>query len=231
MEKQLTEMTNQMAQQNSVSVNALKAQHSYWQKLIDDPKTAAENLQQYQDNLAETERLQRRMVGKQGQEALDWFRGGMDADASANDIKDRAADLKAWRDSLPKETQADVIAEIDGYLKAAGVSAKKAAEDVMDLKDALDLAEKAGQWNKGDFAYSPQEIQAATKALELRREELIKQIRAERDLGNAVDAQEKELDANRNACQRREPRRAARRHQACRRTTAPDGAVARRKQL
>ena len=193
MEQQLQGMTNQMAQHNSVSVNALKAQHSYWQKLIDDPKTAAENLQQYQDNLAETERLQRRMVDKQGQEALDWFRGGMDADASDNDIKERAADLKAWRDSLPKETQADVIAEIDGYLKAAGVSAKKAAEDVMDLKDALDLAEKAGD-SKQPFSYSAQEIQAATKALELRREELIKQIRAERDLGNAVDAQEKELD-------------------------------------
>ena len=193
MEQQLQGMTNQMAQHNSVSVNALKAQHSYWQKLIDDPKTATENLQQYQDNLAETERLQRRMVGKQGQEALDWFRGGMDADASANDIKERAAAMKEWRDTLPKESQADVIAEIDGYLKAAGVSAKKAAEDVMDLKEALDLAEKAGN-SKQPFNYSAQEIQAATKALELRREELIKQIRAERDLGNAVDAQEKELD-------------------------------------
>lgn len=188
--KSIQEMRIQLDKGTSLTESALKAQHNYWQKLIDDPKTAAENLQQYQDNLAETERLQRRMVGKQGQEALDWFRGGMDADASANDIKEQAAAMKAWRDTLPKETQADVIAEIDGYLKKAGVSAKGAAEEMMELVDAMVLADKAG---KDGFAATPQEIQLATKALEKQRDTIIATIREKRDMGEATKAEEDQL--------------------------------------
>lgn len=68
---------------------------------------------------------------------------------------------------------------------------KEATGEWMKLGDAQKIAEGAG---KKGFAASAQEIQQATQALERRREELIKQIRAERDLGNAVDTQEKELD-------------------------------------
>jgi len=68
---------------------------------------------------------------------------------------------------------------------------KEATGEWMKLADAQKIAEGAG---KKGFSASAQEIQQATQALERRREELIKQIRAERDLGNAVDAQEKELD-------------------------------------
>ena len=189
-------MAVQLRQGLSLSESALKAQVSYWRKLIDDPKTAAENLELYKKNLEQAEGLLKGVasidIDRKGEEALKFFRGNTE-NASASLIRDYAKDLKAYRDSLPQKDNADLIAEIDGHLKAAGVSAKKAAEDVMDLKDALDLAEKAGD-SKQPFNYSAQEIQSATKALELRREELIKQIRAERDLGNAVDAQEKELD-------------------------------------
>ncbi len=189
MEKQLQGMTDQMAQHNSVSVNALKAQHSYWQRLIDDPKTATENLQQYQANLAETERLQRRMTGKEGYEALVFFRGDT-SDASANEIKEKADALKLWRNELPAQSEADTIAEIDEILLRIGQSAKKATTDVMSLDDALKLAEGAG---KEGFLASPQEIQAATKALNERRDAVIKQIKSERELGFAVDSQEQEL--------------------------------------
>lgn len=189
MEKQLQGMTDQMAQLNSVSVNALKAQHSYWQRLIDDPNTATENLQQYQANLAETERLQRRMTEKEGYEALVFFRGDT-SDASANEIKEKADALKSWRNELPAQSEADTIAEIDEILLRIGQSAKKATTDVMSLDDALKLAEGAG---KEGFLASPQEIQAATKALNERRDAVIKQIKSERELGFAVDSQEQEL--------------------------------------
>lgn len=195
--EQIDLMEEQLRRGTGLTETALKQQESYWRRLADDPKAAANEIARYFENLNKVHALQKEQAESQttayGLNALNFFRGDT-SNASADQIKEQAKALKAYRDSLPSKDKADVIAEIDGYLKAAGVSAKGATDDVMDLKTALDLAEKAGQWNKGDFAYSPQEIQAATKALEIRREELIRQIRAERDLGNAVDAQEKELD-------------------------------------
>lgn len=187
-------MLRQLMDEEHLTKSALKTQEQYWQRLIDDPKAASYQIVQYKRNLDEVHRLQEEMVKTEGKNALDFFESGKDANASAKEIQEQVKALKLYRDTLPQQTEAATIAKIDEYLEKIGVSAKKAAEEVMDLKQALDIAEKAGQWNKGDFAYSPQEIQQATKALELRREELIKQIRAERDLGNAVDAQEKELD-------------------------------------
>lgn len=194
--EQIELMEEQLRRGTGLTETALKQQESYWRRLADDPKAAANEIARYFENLNKVHAIQKEQAESQttayGLNALDFFRGDT-SNASADQIKEHAKALKAYRDSLPSKDKADVIAEIDGYLKAAGVSAKKAAEDVMDLKDALDLAEKAGD-SKQPFNYNAQEIQAATKALELRREELIKQIRAERDLGNAVDAQEKELD-------------------------------------
>ena len=194
--EQIDLMEEQLRRGTGLTETALKQQESYWRRLADDPKAAANEIARYFVNLNKVHAIQKEQAESQttayGLNALYFFRGDT-SNASADQIKEQAKALKAYRDSLPSKDKADVIAEIDGYLKAAGVSAKKAAEDVMDLKDALDLAEKAGD-SKQPFNYSAQEIQAATKALELRREELIKQIRAERDLGNAVDVQEKELD-------------------------------------
>ena len=194
--EQIELMEEQLRRGTGLTETALKQQESYWRRLADDPKAAANEIARYFENLNKVHAIQKEKAESQttayGLNALKFFRGDT-SNASADQIKEQAKALKAYRDSLPSKDRADVIAEIDGYLKAAGVSAKKAAEDVMDLKDALDLAEKAGD-SKQPFNYSAQEIQQATKALELRREELIKQIRAERDLGNAVDAQEKELD-------------------------------------
>ena len=163
MKKQLTEMTNQMAQHNDVSVDVLKSQHQYWQKLIDDPKNAGKNLQEYEDNLREVERLQRRMVGKQGQEAFDFFQRGDHETASMGEVKQQAEALKKWRDTLPQKTHADTIAKINEYLEQAGMSAKKAAEQTMSWKQAMQISSQAG---KGGFKGSIEQLTQAKKVLE-----------------------------------------------------------------
>jgi len=198
MEKQLAGLTTKMSQHEDVSLDVLKAQHNYWQKLINDPKNAGQSLQKYEANLAEVERLQRRMVGKMGQEAFEWFERGDDANASANDIKERTDAMKAWRDTLPKQDKAEVIAKIDEYLQKTGRSAKKAAEDMMSLDEALELAKKAGEnyylsGGKEGFVASPQQIQAATKAIEQERDALIKTIQSKKANGDATKEEEKKL--------------------------------------
>ena len=163
MKNQLTEMTNQMAQHNDVSVDVLKSQHQYWQKLIDDPKNAGKNLQEYENNLREVERLQRRMVGKQGQEAFDFFQRGDHETASMGEVKQQAEALKKWRDTLPQKTYADIIAKINEYLEQAGMSAKKAAEQTMSWKQAMQISSQAG---KGGFKGSIEQLTQAKKVLE-----------------------------------------------------------------
>jgi len=163
MKNQLTEMTNQMAQLNDVSVDVLKSQHQYWQKLIDDPKNAGKNLQEYEDNLKEVERLQRRMVRKQGQEAFDFFQRGDHETASMGEVKQQAEALKKWRDTLPQKTHADTIAKINEYLEQAGMSAKKAAEQTMSWKQAMQISSQAG---KGGFKGSIEQLTQAKKVLE-----------------------------------------------------------------
>jgi tubulin-specific chaperone A len=71
-------------------------------------------------------------------------------------------------------------------------------EGVMKLKDALELAEKAGKNyflnnNKEGFVASPQQIQAATKAIEQERDALIKTIQAKKANGDATKEEEKKL--------------------------------------
>ncbi|MBQ9645335.1 MAG: phage tail tape measure protein [Prevotella sp.] len=162
MEKQLSGLTIKMAQHENVSLDVLKAQHNYWQRLIDDPKNAGQNLQQYEDNLKEVERLQRRMVNKQGQEALDFFRGDT-SNASADEIKRQADALKLWRNSLPGKDKADVIAEIDGYLVQAGQAAKIAAEQAMSFRLAMQVSKTAGT---GSFKGTVEQLTQAKKVLE-----------------------------------------------------------------
>ncbi len=178
-----------------LSTSALKAQEQYWQRLIDDPKTASEALAHYETNLRRTHKLQQQMaeeeVKTKGETALSWFQNGGDANASANKIKDMAADLKAYRDSLPKESEAAKIAEINDYLEQSGVAAKKAAADVMELDEALEIAEGAG---KDGFLASPQQIQAATKAINERRDAVIKLIQDNKRLGASTDTEEAELE-------------------------------------
>lgn len=193
MRKQFQSMIDQMNRGIMPSDSAVKAQQQYWQRLIDDPKTAKESIQDYRDQLAEVNKMQEAMVTAKGEAAYEWFEQGADKNASANRIKEMASDLKAYRDSLPQESESDKIAKINEYLAQTGVAAKKAGEEVMSLADALKLAEQAKEGENG-FIATPQEIQAATKAINERRDAVIREIKAEREMGNSVDDLEDELD-------------------------------------
>ena len=155
-------MQDQLQKGSALTASALKAQEQYWQRLIDDPKTAASSLQQYQANLEKVKQLQQRMQDMAGIKALAFFRGDT-SNASADQIKQQADALKKFRDSLPKQDNAEIIAEIDDYLAKAGQAAQKSAEQVMSLDDALALAAQAGG---KDFAGTAQSLKQAQKAIE-----------------------------------------------------------------
>ena len=190
MRQQFQTMTDGMKKGTAPSETALKAQLNYWQRLIDDPRTAADSLEEYRLQLAEVQKMQDAMVRINGEAALGWFREERDKDASRNDVKEMSDKLKAFRNTLPKESEAATIREIDEYLQRAGVSAEKAAEEMMNLDQALALADTAGKRN---FVASPQEIRMATEAIEKHRDEIIATIKAKRDSGEATYAEEMEL--------------------------------------
>ena len=162
-QKAIQLMQDQLQKQGvGLSESALKAQHQYWQRLIDDPKTAASSLQQYKDNLEEVENLQNQMMETQGKNALDFFRGDT-SDASADEIKKNADALKTYRDSLPRQAEAAIIQEINGYLAQAGKSASGATSQMMSLRDALSIGEQGG---KGIFKGTTEQLRQAKKVLE-----------------------------------------------------------------
>lgn len=199
MRAQLTRMFNDMyAGAGMPSESQLKAQKQYWQRLIDDPKTAASSLNEYRNALAEVEKMEADMVKIGGQTALAWFGQGSDKNASENQIKEMAAKLKEYRGTLLKETNADEIEQIDAILQRVGQSAKKAAEELMSVDDAIELGEKAFnnvyKSKEPAFFASPEEIQAATKALENYREEIFKIIKAKKSMGESTQHEEDLLE-------------------------------------
>lgn len=156
-------MKKQLQEQGAfLSGSALKAQQQYWQRLIDDPKTAAASLQEYKQRLQEVQSAQQIQVQIAGEKALKFFRGDT-SNASANQIKENADALKEYRDSLPQQTNADIIAEINSYILKTGESAKVATGEVMKVADAEVLAGKLGTQG---FSASTNELKLAKKALE-----------------------------------------------------------------
>lgn len=159
-------MQQQLQKGTNLTESALKQQEQYWRKLIDDPKTAAESLQQYEANLAHVKSLQEQMasdaIRTKGEEALSFFRGNT-SDASADTIQTQAKALKAYRDSLPRKTEANTIAEINTYLEQAGAVAGKAAVQTMSFKQAMQVGMAAG---KGNFTGTTEQLTLAKKTLE-----------------------------------------------------------------
>lgn len=163
-------MQQQLQKGTNLTESALKQQEQYWRKLIDDPKTAAESLQQYEANLAHVKSLQEQMasdaIRTKGEEALSFFRGNT-SDASADTIQTQAKALKAYRDSLPQQTEASVIQEINGYITQSGEAAKIAAGEAMTLDEALKVSSTAGKEGfKGTQKQLEQAEQALQKAVE-----------------------------------------------------------------
>lgn len=162
-QKTIQLMQDQLQKQGAgLSESALKAQHQYWQRLIDDPKTAASSLQDYKENLKVVEDLQNQMMITQGRNALAFFRGDT-SNASADQIKQNADALKVYRDSLPRQNEAAIIQEINGYLAQAGQSASGAASQMMSLRDAFRIGLQGGN---GSFKGTPEQLHQAKKTLE-----------------------------------------------------------------
>lgn len=153
---QRAEMNQAMIQQlndyHNITPEILKAQEQYWQKLINDPKTARDSLDAYKNILEQVHKMQEAMIQSQGQSALNFFRGDI-SNASAADIKKKADALKVYRDSLPGQSNAALIQEIDGYLAKVGKTAKTTTEEmkeeVMDLAEAMNVASNAGKTAMG----------------------------------------------------------------------------------
>ena len=169
MQRQFKTMTEDFKRLVMPSESAVKAQQKYWERLIDDPRTAAENLQFYRDQLNEVNKLQEAMVKVKGETAFQWFQSGSDKSASTDKAKEMAADLKAYRDTLPQDIEATKIEQIDNYLQKIVSSAKKAKEEVMSLEDAVAIADKAmeeqARITKEGWAESGEALKGAEKAL------------------------------------------------------------------
>lgn len=158
-----TMMRKQLYNTRDLSASALKAQEQYWQRLIDDPNTAAASLARYEKDLKRVRQLQEQAIKTEGQEAFNFFKDGKDENASANEIKKQADALKKYRDSLPQKDNADTIAKINEYLIKAGQSAEKAAQQAMSLRQAVTIGK---QVRGGSFSGSTEELKQAKKVLE-----------------------------------------------------------------
>lgn len=155
-------METQLQNASNLTDSALKAQEHYWQRLIDDPKTAASSLSQYKDNLEKVHLAQQSLTQDKGQAALDFFRNGT-GDASAEQIKEQAENLKRYRDTLPTQSNADVILEINRYLAQTGQTAGSSAAQMMSLQDALDFGK---QGLTGSFKGTNEQLRQAKQVLE-----------------------------------------------------------------
>ena len=158
-----TMMRKQLYNTRDLSTSALKAQEQYWQRLIDDPNTAAASLARYEKDLKRVRQLQEQAIKTEGQEAFNFFKDGKDENASANEIKKQADALKKYRDSLPQKDNADTIAKINEYLIKAGQLAEKAAQQAMSLRQAVTIGK---QVRGGSFSGSTEELKQAKKVLE-----------------------------------------------------------------
>lgn len=151
----------------AMSESALKAQEQYWQRLIDDPNTAAASLARYEKDLKRVHQLQEQMaadkIKTEGQNAFAFFETGQDENASANQVQEQTKALKAYRDSLPQKDNADTIAKINEYLIKAGQSAENAAKQAMSLREAVTIGR---QVRGGSFKGSTEQLTQAKKVLE-----------------------------------------------------------------
>lgn len=155
-------METQLQNASNLTEYALKAQERYWQRLIDDPKTAASSLSQYKDNLEKVHIAQQLLTQDKGQTALDFFRNGT-GDASTEQIKEQAENLKRYRDTLPTQSDADVIMEINRYLAQTGQAAGSSAAQMMSLQDALSIGK---QGLAGSFKGTTEQLRQAKQVLE-----------------------------------------------------------------
>lgn len=129
--------------------------------------SAAENARF--ESRSERSRMTREEL-KQGIKLLE--EEAMAQDRTTTDGKQRWAELRQVIEDMNRE-----------LLEASG--------DLMSVADAEKIASEAGT---NTFAYTSQQIQAATKALDYQRESIIKTIRYKKDLGESTKEEEQQLE-------------------------------------
>ena len=158
-------MRDQLQQGVTLSDSALKAQEQYWQRLIDDPKTAASSLDEYRMRLSQVHDLQNQKMQDTGRWALMRFQNDpeLEKTLSADRLKEYTEYLKKYRDSLPQDRYADVIRDIDDALRRCGDAAQQASGQLMSLEEALKVGAMAGT---GQFKGTTEQLNRAKKTLE-----------------------------------------------------------------
>lgn len=185
-------MVSQLYDIGNLTPEILKQQEQYWQKMVNDPKSAGQSLQFYKDMLQQVKQLQDAMIQNKGQAALNFFRGDT-SDASANDIKKQAEALKKYRDSLPQASNAALIQEIDGYLAKTGKTAEKATEEMMGLSQAMGMSANAGKTAFGIPAEEMASLDALRESKRLEEEFLSTQTKGS-DIFKTVKGRVNELN-------------------------------------
>ena len=180
-------MEDQLRRGTGLTESALKQQEQYWQRLIDDPKAAANEIAYYIEQLNKVKAIQDEQSAAQtkvgGLEALKFFRGDYE-NGSADEIKKQADALKKYRDSLPQQDQADTIEEINELLVKAGAAAQKAAGETMTFKQALRIGMDA---KGGNFKGTVEQLTQAKKTLEQLQQTAVKGGLAWRRMQDGID--------------------------------------------
>ena len=139
-------MRQQLDQGTSLSESALKTQQQYWQRLIDDPKTAKESLAGYRYELERTIALQEQQASVTREERAARLNGNL-SDYSTAEIKEAieaakqlVASYKSGSTEATELTQKIVTAEehINKYSLETERAAKKQSDAIDEMRAQLD---------------------------------------------------------------------------------------------
>ena len=126
-------MQDQLSKGDALTESALKAQANYWQRLIDDPKTAADALEQYKQNLKTVGDLQDDLSKKQNVEQADRLLHRGYLNLSEDELQKAITGAREYQKTLqPTEdhykTMSRLIIEAENHLKNYGMEALRAAD-------------------------------------------------------------------------------------------------------
>jgi len=152
----------------AAKLNQGAARAAYEEAVAEEEKLSAAEKARYESR-SERMRMTREEI-KQGIKLLE--EEAMAQDRTTTDGKQRWAELRQVIEDMNRE-----------LLEASG--------DMMSLTEAEKIASEAGT---NTFAYTSQQIQAATKALDYQRESIIKTIRYKKDLGESTKEEEQQLE-------------------------------------
>lgn len=152
----------------AAKLNQGAARAAYEEAVAEEEKLSAAEKARYESR-SERMRMTREEI-KQGIKLLE--EEAMAQDRTTTDGKQRWAELRQVIEDMNRE-----------LLEASG--------DMMSLTEAEKIASEAGT---NTFAYTSQQIQAATKALDYQRESIIKTIRYKKDLGESTKKEEQQLE-------------------------------------